>query len=90
MRQENQQRLRRICIAALLGYFLIAILFYVVGGEQLQYKIWLTEGVTPSEPVGELLVGTELAQPFTADGNELTAVQLQISTYARKNTCHLK
>ena len=39
VRQENQQRLRRICIAALLGYFLIAILFYVVGGEQLQYKI---------------------------------------------------
>lgn len=90
MRQENQQRLRRICIAVLLGYLLIAVLFYVVGGEQLQYKIWLTEGVTPSEPVGELLVGTELAQPFTADGNELTAVQLQISTYARKNTCHLK
>lgn len=90
MKQENQQKLRKICTAVLLGYLLVAILFYAVGGEQLRYKIWLTEGVTPSEPVGELLAGTELVQPFTADGNELTAVQLQISTYARKNICHLK
>lgn len=85
----NQKKLQKICGAALLSYIILAVLFYGIGGSQLRYKAWLTNGVTPSEPVGELTAETVLEQPFLAEGDELTAIQLELSTYDRTNICQV-
>lgn len=85
----NIEKLERICLWILGIYLFCAAAFFFLAGEQLHFRVDETAGVTPAQPVGELIQGMELRQAFTAPGGELLSVDLFLSTYGRNNTAHL-
>ncbi len=85
----NRKKLQMGCAAALAVYLLSAVLFYWIAGEQLHFRVEETAAVTPAQPIGELVQGMEVRQPFTAQCDEVTGVMLRLSTYGRTNTCRL-
>lgn len=85
----SEQRVRRGCALALAIYAALALAFFWVTGDQLHHREDTIESVSASEPVGELVRGMELRQPFTARGDEVLGLSMQMSTYARVNTAHL-
>lgn len=48
-----------------------------------------TTTVTAAMPIGEIVQGMEIRQPFIAQFDEITGVHLRLSTYGRVNTSHL-
>ena len=86
----NIRKMQKGCLYALIAYVLLAVLFYLVAGEQLHFKYSQTDTITPAEPVGEIVQGVEIRQPFVAEADEIRSLSLEISTYQRENTCHLQ
>lgn len=77
-------------VALFLGiYVLLSIVFFWIARDQLCFHDETTTMVTLYEPIGELVQGMELNQPFTAEGNELRSVSIMLSTYERTNSCKL-
>jgi len=68
---------------------ILAAAFYWIAGDQLRFRDDKTDFVSASEPVGELVQGLEICQPFIADGDEIASVSMLLSTYARENTCQV-
>lgn len=83
----NIQRLKRGCALTAALYFVIMIAFYWICGEQLRFRDEQTVSVTAAEPIGELIQGRAVRQPFTATADEIRTISLMLSTYARENTC---
>ena len=80
--------LRKCCALAIVVYILLAILFFWISGEQLYFRVDETIGVSPAQPIGELVQGVEIRQPFLADGEEILSVKMFLATYSRENTSH--
>ena len=85
----NRKTLQKGCVAVLLGYWLLAILFHWIAGAQLYFRDEKTEMMAMNAMIGELTAGAELRQPFRADADELFSVSLPLTTYGRTNTAHL-
>ena len=83
-------KLKKGCFYALICYMVLAVTFYLVAGEQLRFKYSQTDTITPAQPVGEIVQGVEVRQPFVAQADELLSLSLRISTYGRDNSCHLQ
>lgn len=83
-------KLKKGCFYAIIVYVLLVVVFYLVAGEQLRFKYTVTDTITPSQPVGEIVQGMEIRQPFVAEADELRGLSLEISTYERENNCHLQ
>lgn len=83
-------KLKKGCFYTLICYVVLAITFYFLAGEQLRFKYSQTNTITPAQPVGEIVQGMEVRQPFLAQADELLSLSLQISTYGRDNSCHLQ
>lgn len=85
----SEKQVRKGCVLVLAIYVVLAIVFFWIAGDQLQFKESETEAISAGEPVGELVQGMELWQPFTAQGDEITSVSMLLSTYGRENTAHI-
>ena len=83
------KKLQKGCIAMLLVYSLLAVVFWGIAGNQLSFRDEETDAVTPSRPIGELVQGMEIRQPFTARADELCSVSMLLSTYERENSSHI-
>lgn len=77
------------CALVLAAYLLLAAVFFWIAGDQLRFRDEETAAVTPAQPVGELVQGVELRQPFTAQGDEIISISMRLSTYERENTSHI-
>lgn len=86
----NMKRFRKGCMIVLACYIVLAVGFYWIAGDQLRYQSLSTDAVHAAEPVGELVQGMNVRQPFIAQADELSAVSMLLSTYARENTSHLE
>lgn len=82
----NIKRLKRGCVFVLAMYFVLSILFFWIAGDQLRYIDRQTASVHPLAPLGELVQGIELEQPFMAEADEIRGISLMLSTYNRNNT----
>ena len=82
----NREQLKKINSVVLIAYVIIAVLFWWIAGDQMRFQEVHTASITPAAPVGELVAGMEIRQPFTAQSDELRSVSMQLSTYARTNT----
>lgn len=82
----NPQTLKKGCIAAVLIYLVLAILFYWIGGDQLKFRDSQTDMLTPNRVVNEITSDVVLEQQIKVDGDLLLSVNLVGATYARQNT----
>lgn len=80
----SQQLFKKVLVA-LWGIFLLsAVIYYVVGGEQLRYAAVDTgEMVHATNDVGELTTGKNVVQTFTINGTEICTIRLLGSSYER-------
>lgn len=83
----NIQRLKKGCALTLACYVVIMAAFYWICGDQLRFRDEQTDPVTAAAPIGELIQGQEVRQPFIAKADEIQTISLLLSTYARENTC---
>ena len=83
------KQLRKGCALALVVYFALSLLFFWIAGNQLHFRDEKTDMLSASSPVGELLQGTQLRQPFVAEADSLRGVSLFLSTFARNNDSKL-
>ena len=76
----------RICAIAFAAYLILGALFYLVTGESLRSTDNLGDSVANKSNTGEFHRGDVLTQKFVCEYDELTQIQLLVSTNARKNS----
>ena len=69
-----------LCIV---GYFLM---FFAIGGKDVELKRVETSKVTTSDNIGEILDGDIVEQKFISEVSQIDSVNLSIGTYNRINT----
>lgn len=70
----------------LIVYFLVAIVFRFVGGEQLDFKYVVSEMPKPTGVVEELVEGKTITQTFAVETETLDTVDIKFTTYGRENS----
>lgn len=86
----NSKAFRKGCAVVLAVYVVVVALYALIAGDRLKYKYEMTAAVNASAITGEIVQGTEVRQPFEAAGEELLSVTMQLSTFGRENTSHLR
>jgi len=83
--------LKQGCILIMLAYILIASSFYLIAKEQLIYSVVSKEMSTSEQllPVGEIVEGMTVVQPFILNADTLESVSLYTATYDRMNVGEL-
>ena len=85
----DQKKLTKGCQIALLIYILLAISFFLISGEQLYYRVTVTDMMNPEHIIGEITADTVVEQRINLDADFLTNITLVGATYGRKNTGEL-
>lgn len=85
----TEKSVQKGCALVFASYMLLALAFFWIAGDQLHFRDEVTDAVSASEPIGELVRGMEIRQPFTAQADEIRYVSMLLSTYARENTSSL-
>lgn len=83
------KKLQKGCGAAIAVYLVLAVAFFWIAGDQLRFRDEESTAVNAAQPIGELVQGMEILQPFVAQGDEVRSVTMLLSTYARENTVHV-
>lgn len=86
----NQKTLKKGCVVLLIAYVVVAILFNIIGGQQLRYRSIQKEMLTPNAVIGEITNKHVIEQPISIEGDILTGISLMCGTYQRDNTGTLK
>lgn len=81
----NVQRvyIKKIGIGVLACYAALAVLFYWIAGNQMQFSDSTTDMLSTTNPTGEIIAETTLMQPLTAQADNLLGVTLYLSTYQK-------
>lgn len=84
----DKRKLKQGFAYFLLLYFALAIGFYFIGGEQLQFSSSDAVSQSPEavSSVGELTQGTAVTESFTLSSDTLDKISLLFGTYGRDNT----
>lgn len=85
----DQNKLKKGCALALLIYIALAVAFFLICGDQMQYVTRATDMLSPAGNLGELISDTVVEQRINVKGDILSHITLQAGTYARTNTGHL-
>lgn len=82
---------KQILAMVLTVYALLAVVFYLLGGQQLHVRdVKSDDMVTPTADVDEIRSDCLVQQPFSIDADNLTGVSLFTGTYGRENDCALR
>ena len=71
---------------ALAIYMILAVLFYMIAGQQLRVRADSTDSVSPSVSVGEILPDMRLEQQFTVQSDRFTSFSVLCGTFGRQNS----
>lgn len=82
----SQKKLQKGCLIALALYLVLAVVFYLVAGDQIHYRDRQTDMLSGSAVVGELTAGTVVTQSIWPQGDRLTGLTFYAATYDRQNT----
>lgn len=82
----DNKALRKGCALALAIVAAAGVAFYFIAREQLLYRVNVTESVTSSGNVGEMLSGDAVEQAFSTKDESLTAVEVMFLALGRANT----
>ena len=83
---DKKWNLRKGCVLALIGYAVLAVLFYAIAGPQFRVRIDSTDSVSPSASAGEILAGAKLEQRFVSTSDRLTGFSVLCGTFGRQNS----
>ena len=78
----TEKNVQKGCALVLAVYVILTAAFYWITGDQLRFRDDETDFVSASEPIGELVQGVEICQPFVAEADEINSVSMLLSTYA--------
>lgn len=78
--------LKKGCRIAIAAYIVLAVAFYLIGGEQFHYRDNATDMLAASMPIGEITKDTVITQQIQVEGNQLTGLTFLSATYDRMNT----
>lgn len=67
-------------------YWALALLVYLVAGDQFRYTVVENDALSASAVIGELVDGMTVTQTLTAPAEQTTGLELLASTYARANS----
>ena len=67
----SEKQVRKGCALVLAVYVILAVGFFWISGDQLRFRESETTAIHAANPVGELVQGMEVRQPFTAPGDEI-------------------
>lgn len=73
-------------IKLIFAYAIIAVLFYIVGGEQLHYREKSSAFGDKEGVLSEVCTGVELCQEFVADAGSINGISVEFTTYGRENS----
>lgn len=85
----NNLCLKKLCAIVLAAYAVVVAGFFLIAKDQLRYQDSVRETVNPSQPIGEIIAGSQLRQRFTAKADMILDVSMTLSTYNRTNSSHL-
>lgn len=80
------QSLKKGCGIAVAVYIILAVAFFLIGGEQFHYRDNSTDMLTAQTPIGEITADTVITQQIEVDGGQLTGLTFLGATYARQNS----
>lgn len=80
------QSLKKGCRIAVVAYIVLAVAFYLIGGEQFHYRDNETDMLAATTPIGEITADTVVTQRISVEGGQLTGLTLAGATYARQNS----
>lgn len=83
---KKKLTLRKICLFGFLLFILLGILWYAIAREQFWYRVNVTDTLSPSGNVGELIAGDMVEQSFSIENESLERIALLFQTYGRTNT----
>lgn len=67
-------------------YWTLAIIIYLVAGDQFRYTAVESDALSASAVIGEFVDGMTVTQTLTAPAEQTTGLKLQASTYGRANS----
>lgn len=81
----EREKSKRILFAFMLIYWLFAILVYLIAHPQFRYQGRVSDALSPSMIVGEIIDGMEIRQLVDVPAESLTEVSLLTDTFGREN-----
>lgn len=81
-----EKRIFKIYSVLLIVFLSLALLFYLIGGEQIKVREEASPDLTPAGTLQEISEGTVINQTFTVQTHTLEKVTFLIGTYDRKNS----
>ena len=85
-----KKKLYKTYLVVIICYFLIAAAFFLIAGDQLNYRTGQTVMPSALESIGDLCVGNTVRQPFTVQADQIRRINLITATYDRENTSTLQ
>nr|WP_297172680.1 ABC transporter permease [uncultured Agathobaculum sp.] len=82
----NIQSLKKGCFITVTAYIILAVAFFLIGGDQFHYRNNVTDMLAAETPIGEITADTIVTQQINVDGGQLTELTFIGATYARQNT----
>lgn len=67
------------------AYWVLVIMIYLVAHPQFRYTNVVSDSLSASMTVGEVVDGMEITQTVTVPANELREISLMTATYGRQN-----
>lgn len=81
-----EKRIFKIYSILLIVFLLLALVFYLIGGEQIKVREEASQDFTPAGVLQEVSEGTVINQTFTVHTHTLEKITFLIGTYNRKNS----
>ena len=76
---------KRLLLGLAAAYWLAAVLIYLIAGERFRFSPAMSDTLSPSNTLGEIVDGMEIHQRLIAPADSLDSVQLMFGTYGRAN-----
>ena len=82
----DEKKLIKGCLLALLLYVILAVAFFLICGDQLYFRVTITDMMNPERIIGEITADTVVEQRISPKADFLTNITLFGATYERQNT----
>ena len=84
-KQQENFNLKKICFGAVAVYMIAMAIFYLVAGQQLNYKTNAIVNKTVNAAAGPLCQNTVITQTFSSGTDEIDSATFYFATFHRKN-----
>lgn len=76
---------KKLLVGLAAFYWGMVLLIYFVAGDQFRYTQVVSDTLTPTASIGEVVDGMEICQRVSIDADRLDGIDLMVGTYGRRN-----